>query len=103
MFNSIKSLFQKEKTDFAKLVGEGAVILDVRTPSEFESGHIKGSRNLPLDRIQSQLSEIKKLNKPIITVCRSGGRSAAAKSILASAGLTVYNGGPWNVLKNRIK
>ena len=103
MFNTIKNLFQRESPDFASLVREGAVIIDVRTPSEFQSGHIQGSRNIPLNLIQSKLSEIKKLNKPIITVCRSGARSASAKSMLVSAGLTVYNGGPWNVLENRIK
>ena len=103
MINIIKNLFNKEKTDFASLVREGAVIIDVRTPGEFREGHIRGSRNIPLDSIQSRLAEIKKLQKPVITVCRSGARSNMARSILASEGVTVYNGGAWNVLKNRIK
>jgi rhodanese-related sulfurtransferase len=38
----------------------------------------------------------------VITVCRSGSRSGMAKSILKSAGIEVYNGGPWNVLKSKI-
>jgi rhodanese-related sulfurtransferase len=103
MINLIKNLFNRKKTDFASLVKEGAVIIDVRSVSEYQGGHIKGSRNIPLDTIQTKLPEIKKLKKPVITVCRSGARSSMAKSILASSGLTVYNGGAWNVLENRIK
>jgi phage shock protein E len=103
MINLVKNLFNRKKTDFASLVKEGAVIIDVRSVSEYQGGHIKGSRNIPLDTIQTKLPEIKKLKKPVITVCRSGARSSMAKSILASSGLTVYNGGAWNVLENRIK
>lgn len=103
MFNFIKNLFIKEKTDFASLVREGALIIDVRTPGEFKEGHIRGSRNIPLDGIRNKLAEIKKLQKPVITVCRSGARSNMARSILASGGVTVYNGGAWNALENRIK
>jgi rhodanese-related sulfurtransferase len=43
------------------------------------------------------------MNKPIITVCRSGSRSGMAKRIIQSAGIEVYNGGPWNVLIEKIK
>jgi phage shock protein E len=38
----------------------------------------------------------------LITVCRSGSRSSMAKSILASAGIEVYNGGPWNSLEKKL-
>ena len=103
MINFIKNFFNKEKTDFASLVREGAVIIDVRTAGEFTEGHIRGSRNIPLDSIKNRLAEIKKLQKPVITVCRSGARSNMARSILASGGVTVYNGGAWNVLQSRIK
>jgi phage shock protein E len=103
VINLIKNLFKREKTDFASLVREGAVIIDVRTSGEFREGHIRGSRNIPLDSIKMKVSEIKKLQKPVITVCRSGARSNMARSILASGGVTVYNGGAWNVLENRIK
>jgi len=103
VINLIKKFFKREKTDFASLVREGAVIIDVRTAAEFREGHIRGSRNIPLDSIKNKLGEIKKLQKPVITVCRSGARSNMARSILASGGVTVYNGGSWNVLENRIK
>lgn len=103
MISLIKKLFRKNRTDFASLIREGAVIIDVRTTREFKEGHIQGSRNIPLDIIQNRLEEIRKLQKPVITVCRSGMRSKMARSILESGGLTVFNGGAWNVLETGIK
>jgi rhodanese-related sulfurtransferase len=101
MFSFLKKIFG-EPTDFKTLVQNGAVIVDVRTPGEYKTGHIKGSKNMPVDQIKSKVNELKKLGKPVITVCRSGSRSAMAKSILASAGIEVYNGGPWNSLSSKI-
>lgn len=102
MLTLIKKLFNRKKTDFAGLIKQGALIIDVRTPGEFSSGHIKSSRNIPLDQLKAKIADLKKLNKPVITVCRSGARSAMAKSQLVSNGLIAYNGGPWNVLENKI-
>ena len=88
-----------QNPDFKKLIGNGAVIIDVRTPSEFNSGHISGSKNLPLDNLDIYLAELKELNKPVIAVCRSGARSGAAVDILKKAGIDAYNGGSWNDLQ----
>lgn len=89
--------------DFAQLVKEGAVIVDVRSKSEFSSGHIKGSVNIPLDTLSNNLSKLKSKDKPVITCCASGMRSASAKGILKSNGYTqVYNGGGWYGLNNKI-
>jgi rhodanese-related sulfurtransferase len=88
--------------NFEELVKNGAIIVDVRTPGEFNSGHIKGSINIPLDQINNKKDELKKKNKVIITCCRSGNRSGIAESMLQSAGIECYNGGPWNVLNNKI-
>lgn len=91
------------KVDYAELVKKGASIIDVRSKSEFQSGHIKGSVNIPLDTINVNLSKFKK-DKAIITCCASGMRSASAKSILKSNGfLEVYNGGGWMSLQSKIK
>ena len=87
----------------AKLVEQGAVIVDVRTKGEYQTGHVEGSKNIPLDVIQTEAEKLKKLNKPIITVCRSGNRSGMAKSILSAAGIEVYNGGAWTSLKKQIQ
>lgn len=83
-------------------VAKGAVIIDVRTTGEFASGHIKGSKNIPLDTITAKIQEIKKLNKPVIACCRSGMRSAQATSILKQNGIEVINGGGWESLQNKL-
>jgi phage shock protein E len=101
MLSFLKSLF-KPTADFAKLVKEGAVIVDVRTKGEFQAGHIEGSKNIPLDVVKTQVQQLKKSGKRVITVCRSGNRSAMAKSILSSAGIEVYNGGAWTSLKRQL-
>jgi rhodanese-related sulfurtransferase len=78
------------------------MIIDVRSPQEFDAGHVKNSKNIPLQTIQKAIPELKKSGKVVITVCRSGSRSGMAKSILKSAGIEVYNGGSWNVLRSKI-
>jgi glyoxylase-like metal-dependent hydrolase (beta-lactamase superfamily II)/rhodanese-related sulfurtransferase len=62
-------------------------ILDVREPDEFtgELGHIAGARLVPLGDLARQLETLGTI-KPIVTVCRSGGRSAQAVAILEKAG-----------------
>ena len=102
MFTFLKKFFTPS-ADFAKLIKEGAVIVDVRTKSEYLAGHIDGSKNIPLDIIKKETASLKKLNKPIVTVCRSGNRSGMAKAILSSAGIEVYNGGAWTSLKRKIQ
>mgnify|MGYP003353551774 CR=1 FL=1 len=90
------------KVDLAELVKNGAQIIDVRTKQEFAGGHIRGSVNIPLQSLSGQLSKIKK-DKPVITCCASGMRSASAKSILKSNGFNeVHNGGGWMSLRGKI-
>lgn len=94
---------KKEKPDLAVLIQQGAIILDVRTPQEFKSGHIPGAMNIPVQQLNQQLHRLKK-DKVIITCCASGARSAMARSILKQAGFPeVYNGGSWISLRNQIR
>lgn len=104
MLSTLKKLLGfGPSVDFAQLVKDGAIIVDVRSKSEYSSGHIKGSLNIPLDTLASNLNKIKDKNKPVITCCASGMRSASAKGILTSKGYTqVYNGGGWYGLNNKI-
>jgi rhodanese-related sulfurtransferase len=89
--------------NYAELMKNGAVILDVRSKGEYAGGHIKGSLNIPVDQLSGNLSKLKDKNKPVITCCASGMRSASAKSILKSNGyIEVHNGGSWYSLKNKI-
>ena len=87
------------KVDLGELIRNGAQIIDVRTPGEFSGGHVKGSVNIPLNMLSRRLSKLKK-DKPVITCCASGLRSASAKSLLKSNGFAVvYDGGSWTRLK----
>ncbi|MBX2935326.1 MAG: rhodanese-like domain-containing protein [Ferruginibacter sp.] len=87
----------------AQLIDEGAFLVDVRTPGEFAGGHVKGSVNIPLDKVSSQIAKFKN-KKNIIVFCQSGGRSAQAKSILQQLGIAnVTNGGSWNNVNRFVK
>lgn len=59
------------------------IILDVRTLSEYKSGHIKGAKSLPVDKFEQGIKELERYkDKPILVHCASGGRSPAAVRIL---------------------
>ncbi|MFV7235809.1 MULTISPECIES: rhodanese-like domain-containing protein [Flavobacterium] len=104
MINILKKLFGLgPKVDYAELIKQGAIVLDVRSKGEYTGGHIKGAVNIPVDTLRNNLSQLKDKNQTIITCCASGMRSASAKSILKSNGFTqVYNGGGWRSLQNKI-
>ena len=90
------------QVDYKELMGRGATIIDVRTTGEYQSGHVKGSVNIPLNNLFNNLSKFKK-DKPIIICCASGTRSGSAKSMLKSHGFQeVYNGGGWMNLRNKV-
>lgn len=104
MINTIKKLFGiGPQVNYAELVQQGAIILDVRSKGEYAGGHIKGSINISVDTLNNNLNKLKNKEQTIITCCASGMRSASAKSILKSQGYTkVYNGGGWSSLQNKI-
>jgi len=104
MINTLKKLFGiGPGVNYAELLKNGATILDVRSKSEYAGGHIKGSLNISVDTLRNNLDKLKDKNKPIITCCASGMRSASAKSILVANGFTqVYNGGGWFSLQRKI-
>lgn len=90
-------------TDLKEIINEGAFLVDVRTAGEFAGGNVKGSVNIPLDRLSAQLVKFKN-KKNIIVFCRSGNRSAQAKSILQQNGFTnVVNGGTWENVNSFVK
>ena len=96
MIESLKKLFGfGPKVDMGELIRNGAIIVDVRSKGEYSSGHVKGSINIPLDQLGSNLAKLKK-DKAIITCCASGMRSGVAKSQLKGKGYeNVHNGGSW--------
>lgn len=104
MISKLKELLGiKPQPDYNQLLKEGGIIVDVRTKAEYAGGHIKGSKNIPLQNLNANPNLIKNKDKPVITCCATGMRSASAKSFLRSKGFTnVHNGGGWSSLNNKI-
>jgi rhodanese-related sulfurtransferase len=98
----LEFIFGGRKRQVEKFLNQGAIILDVRTQREWDNGHIKNSKHIPLDQLRERLPEIKNLNKPIITVCESGVRSAKAAKFLNLNQIMATNGGGWKSLKQII-
>ncbi len=65
--------------------GQPHLLLDVRTPQEFASGHIPGAVNISLQTLESRLNELP-TDQPIVVYCRSGNRSATAANLLLRRG-----------------
>jgi phage shock protein E len=96
--NFLELIFGK-KVNLKELISNGAVILDVRTKGEYQSGHLRNSINIPIDNLPKNIKKLNK-NRPIITCCASGARSASARRILKSNGFEeVFNGGSWYSLR----
>lgn len=93
-----------EKTaDFASLVNQGAIIVDVRSATEFGLGHIQRAINIPLDDLTSKLNLLPGKEQPIILCCASGIRSERALNKLKMHGFSrVYDGGSWLQLKTQL-
>ena len=95
-------LFGNKKEMISDFKKRGAIVIDVRTKEEYSQGAIPGSKNIPLQNINSKIQDIKKLNKPVITCCASGMRSGSAASILKSNGIETINGGGWSSLNSKL-
>ncbi|MDG1558149.1 MAG: rhodanese-like domain-containing protein [Candidatus Poseidoniaceae archaeon] len=103
MFQFIRRFFASNRPSTSQLIGEGAIIIDVRTPAEFRNGRGKNTRNIPLQTIEKKVSSLRKQNKVIITCCASGMRSGRAAKVLNKAGLEAYNGGAWSTVEKARK
>lgn len=103
MLDALKKMLGMTTVDYAALVKQGAIILDVRSKGEYAGGHVKGSINIPVDQLKNNLGKFPDKSKTIITCCASGMRSGSAKSILESSGYqNVYNGGSWASLQYKL-
>lgn len=86
-----------------KRLANGAIILDVRTAKEFNTGHIDQSINISLGEIRERYVELD-TSKTYITVCSHGIRSVKVQKILKGKGFKkVYNGGAWTDLQRYIE
>lgn len=92
--SSATARFTELATDEARrMIAEGAVLVDVRTPNEFYEGHIEGARLIPLSQLEGRAGELAAhRDKPVILYCRSGNRSTVAAEILMRKGFKdLYN------------
>lgn len=95
-------IFGVKKRQLTELLEKGAIILDVRTQKEWDNGHIKSAKHIPLDDLQNHVEELRKLDKPVITCCASGARSAQAAEYLSLNNIIATNGGGWLSLKRKL-
>jgi rhodanese-related sulfurtransferase len=73
-----------------------ARLLDVRTPAEYETAHIAGAYNVPLDALGEHAREVRSVPDPVIVICQSGQRARVAEEALRKSGMAnlhVLNGG----------
>ena len=70
--------------------GKHPLVLDVRQPDEFRTGHISGAKLIPLNDLHRRMGELPK-GREIVCICASGNRSTSASKMLAKEGFTVFN------------
>jgi rhodanese-related sulfurtransferase len=70
--------------------GQRPLVIDVRQPDEYRTGHIAGAKLIPLGELSRRMKEIPQ-NREIVCVCASGSRSSSATRALAQAGFNVLN------------
>ncbi|MBX3157686.1 MAG: rhodanese-like domain-containing protein [Deltaproteobacteria bacterium] len=96
---------KKDPAAAKALIGDGAVVLDVRSPDEYAGGHLSQAANIPVQDLSARLAEVEKLvggakERPIVVYCAAGGRAGKAKQQLEAAGFTnVVNGGGYDDLR----
>ncbi len=98
---SLFSFFGFGSSKVKDALRRGAIVIDVRTPQEFDQGKVPESINIPVDRIAANAERIKNMNRPVVFCCASGSRSSDSATIMKQKGMkAVYNGGSWyDVLK----
>lgn len=93
LFNLLRK--KNMTNEIQEYLDKGAVVLDVRTLAEWNEGHSDIAKHIVLTVVPLNVEEIKSWNKPVIAVCKSGGRSGQAMQFLSNHGIDVINGGPW--------
>ena len=95
-------IFGTKKRQVEEYINNGAIVLDVRTQREWDSGHIQDSVHIPLSELNNRVNEVKKINKPLVVCCASGVRSAKAAKFLNLKNIDAINGGGWVNLKAKL-
>jgi rhodanese-related sulfurtransferase len=76
--------------ELARRRSAGAPLVDVRQPDEYREAHVPGAQLIPLDQLPDRLEELP-AGRPVLVVCRSGARSAAAVDFLLGQGVDAVN------------
>jgi rhodanese-related sulfurtransferase len=79
-----------EPDDAEAAVADGALLLDVREPEEWDAGHAPGSVHMPLRDVQQRTGELPR-DRRIVAICRSGARSRVVTEALVGAGFDAVN------------
>ena len=74
----------------AELVDEGAELIDVRRPDEWEAGHIAGARRIEMNDLTASADSIDR-ERPVVFYCRTGNRSGMAAAAFREAGYDAYH------------
>ncbi len=92
--SSVTTSFTEVTADEARrLIAQGAIVVDVRTPNEYFEGRLEGARLIPLQQLEGRVAELEPYREqPILLYCRSGNRSTVAAEILMRRGFRdLYN------------
>jgi rhodanese-related sulfurtransferase len=84
--NRIRGVKQVDTVGALQLINhKSALLLDVRDEAEFQGGHVKGAKNIPLLKLKDRIGELERYrDKPIVAICASGNRSATATAVLGN-------------------
>lgn len=86
---AVPSITAEELNEKLKF-GKHPLVLDVRQPDEFRTGHITGAKLIPLNELSRKMNELPK-GREIVCICASGNRSTSAAKLLAKEGFNVLN------------
>jgi phage shock protein E len=96
---SLFSFLGLGNTKLKSALRNGGIIIDVRSPGEYDRGRIPDSINIPVDRIPINAERLKAMKRPLVFCCSTGDRSNQAVQYMRSKGATeLYNGGNWHRL-----
>jgi phage shock protein E len=88
-----------DPTEITEALQNGALIVDVRTPAEYDQDHFPGAVNIPLQEIGQRATEL--MDQHIILYCNTGNRTSSAATILKRKGVTsIVNAGGLHQLRN---
>lgn len=99
MFSTLGLAGEREDTAWRK-IHDGALVVDVRTDSEYAQGHLDNSQHIPYQQIVERFKALGiKKDREVVLYCRSGNRAGIAKQALQAAGYTnLFNGGGYQML-----